>query len=595
VQRHGTVLVADNFTWDVVPACSGSTSLQVLLASTVIWCGIQPGLNAFRKLLCVLGAIPLALLVNGVRVAALTYLGTIYLRPVEGLLHNLIGVAALMLGMGVVILLTSLATPATGRTSKRRPLQGGVLLVLLLLLYAPALTWIVAAWLNSPLDRSGPWFMLAGIGCLLLVLRKHPGHHAVRHDCSRVGPASETACRWKVVAEPVAHQNAASIVAVAHRTRSSSDARRAKWIPLSGGTAARTILSYARSVCLAFVPPYSHRGQPHHAGHVSWPRAATVLFAASLLLLAMATMVDISLLKAAALMLSWFALVFYFRGPRVAGCCLPALAICYLGLPTVTYQLNSLGIAVLGPGWTAPADWLKLGFAALALLLSWCLIQRARGSLGIANPAPSLQPLLYLALAGVVLQAYLLNSATLPSGGLGLELSHFQGDWNGKDLPVSPVAEQIIGRERIISRRYTKEDRWVELLISSTGGDRRRAHSPEYCMTGNGWRIKDRSTLQLSLPIGPIEATLMTLSREGSADRLFGYWFSDGKGSWASFSGLLGEDATRRLKGRITDWHVFRLIAADEADLREFAQNLRFRFHTAPAPRDKLCASASPR
>ena len=70
VQRQGTVLVAENFQWDVVPACSGSTSLRVLLTAAVVWCGIQPRLSWPRKLLCILGAIPLALR-HGIRVAAL--------------------------------------------------------------------------------------------------------------------------------------------------------------------------------------------------------------------------------------------------------------------------------------------------------------------------------------------------------------------------------------------------------------------------------------------------------------------------------------------------------------------------------------------
>ncbi len=117
VQRQGTLLVAENFQWDVVPACSGSTSLRVLLTAAIIWCGIQPRLSWPRKLLCILGAIPLALLANGIRVAVLTYLGTIQLRPVEGLLHNLIGVAALMLGMGAVVLLTTLVMSDSQRTN----------------------------------------------------------------------------------------------------------------------------------------------------------------------------------------------------------------------------------------------------------------------------------------------------------------------------------------------------------------------------------------------------------------------------------------------------------------------------------------------
>ena len=144
-------------------------------------------------------------------------------------MHNVIGVASLMLGMGAVVLLTTLMTSDQQGTSRRSPLQGGLLLALLLLLYAPALTWMLYAWRVSPLDRGGLWYWLAGIGALSFVLWKHPRYTAQ-------------------------------------------------------------------------------------------PRLATVLFALSLLVLVLATIVSITFLKAAALLLSWFALVVYFRGWQVALC-----------------------------------------------------------------------------------------------------------------------------------------------------------------------------------------------------------------------------------------------------------------------------------
>jgi hypothetical protein len=75
----------------------------------------------------------------------------------------------------------------------------------------------------------------------------------------RVGPASHTACFVEVAAEPAAPQNTASSVDDEHRRRSSSNARSAPWMPLSGGTAARHVLSSPRNVCLASVPPYKNR------------------------------------------------------------------------------------------------------------------------------------------------------------------------------------------------------------------------------------------------------------------------------------------------------------------------------------------------
>ena len=118
----------------------------------------------------------------------------------------------------------------------------------------------------------------------------------------------------------------------------------------------------------------------------------------------------------------------------------------------------------------------------------------------------------------------------------------------------------------------------MEVLVSSTGGERRCADAPEYCMTGSGWRIKERGARSLTLPSGPVEAALMTLERAGYADRQLAFWFADGEQTLATFTRLLGTDAARCLRGEITDWYVFRLIAPDQESLTAFARELQFTF-----------------
>lgn len=124
----------------------------------------------------------------------------------------------------------------------------------------------------------------------------------------------------------------------------------------------------------------------------------------------------------------------------------------------------------------------------------------------------------------------------------------------------------------------------MELLISSTGGDRRRAHAPEYCLTGSGWQVRDRARQTLQLGDTSIETQLLTLRREPEADRWLAYWFTDGRQTWTSFLAMLREDTFRRLRGKVTDWHVIRLIGRSEADLRAFAEQLEFRLLAAPPP-----------
>ena len=174
VERQGTILVTDDFSWDVVPACSGSTTLRVLLMSTIIWCGVQPGLTRPRKLLCIVAAIPVALLANGIRVAALTYLGAVFLKPIDGALHDLIGVAAVMLSMGAVIMLTAFASGGPVQAPMRRSVQLGLLTLLVLLLAAPALAWLGNAWITSPTDQNGIFFSLLSLAVMLVFWFRTP-------------------------------------------------------------------------------------------------------------------------------------------------------------------------------------------------------------------------------------------------------------------------------------------------------------------------------------------------------------------------------------------------------------------------------------
>jgi EpsI family protein len=205
------------------------------------------------------------------------------------------------------------------------------------------------------------------------------------------------------------------------------------------------------------------------------------------------------------------------------------------------------------------------------LLRRWPFEQRCAVPNSVVSPS-----LLTVTAAALILQVLYLNSAKLPEARLELAVSHFQGDWDGIDLPLSDAAEQIIGRSRIISRRYRHGDDWVELLLSSTGGDRRRAHAPEYCLTGSGWRVYDRVREQLELPDGPVEVHMLSLRRQGYTDRVLAYWFTDGQRNWDSFPRMLAEDTWRRLRGEVTDWHVVRLIAENPNDLFAFARQLHF-------------------
>jgi hypothetical protein len=75
----------------------------------------------------------------------------------------------------------------------------------------------------------------------------------------------------------------------------------------------------------------------------------------------------------------------------------------------------------------------------------------------------------------------------------------------------------------------------------------------------------------------PVNVHLLSLRRDGNAERVLAYWFTDGKKNWDSFPKMLVEDTLRRLRGEVTDWHVVRLIAEDPKDLIAFSRQLQLK------------------
>lgn len=166
--QHGTILETGRFRFDVVPACSGSTSLRVLLALTLVWVG-QSHLPGWRRIAAIVAAVAIALLCNGLRVAALVALGDLRLEPVEGIPHDAIGLCTFAIALGLVIATCDLLSASAPREDTQPPPRSGLTAALglglvLALLALPVATWSANAWITSPLDHWG-WvaWILAGI------------------------------------------------------------------------------------------------------------------------------------------------------------------------------------------------------------------------------------------------------------------------------------------------------------------------------------------------------------------------------------------------------------------------------------------------
>ena len=166
ITRAGTILSTPKMTFDVVPACSGSTTLRVLLFFCIVWAGSHSGLTPGRRVAAAALAVPIALLANVFRVSSLVVTGHAAGKAAGDFFHAMAGVVAFILAMvGSYLVTERLAVASTPRPAGGRG-SGVLLAALLLFLFAPFLVWVAGGWILSPLDRLGFLFTVpaAAIG-----------------------------------------------------------------------------------------------------------------------------------------------------------------------------------------------------------------------------------------------------------------------------------------------------------------------------------------------------------------------------------------------------------------------------------------------
>jgi exosortase len=136
VSRSGNLLVLpDVIVLEIAQACSGLQSVMSLVAVSAICAAVVP-LSVRRGLLLMIAAVPLAIVGNGLRVAA-TALLTLWIgeSAVHGVIHELTGHVAFLVMcaaiVGLVIMTRSrpsrpAASPTQDLCAPRDPAYGGL-------------------------------------------------------------------------------------------------------------------------------------------------------------------------------------------------------------------------------------------------------------------------------------------------------------------------------------------------------------------------------------------------------------------------------------------------------------------------------------
>ena len=478
ITRDGTIISTVNFRFEVVPACSGSTALKVLLALGITWCGSHPGLTPLRRIIAVAAAAPLAVVINGLRVAALVAIGDSLLHPLEGAAHEAIGILCFMLAIACLYLLgESLARRRVDVAGVgRHGLRLGVVLLLVGILAAPTLLWCGTAWWSSPLDHFGWICAILGGGAVVWVWRRIGG------------PGSS--------------------------------------------------------------------------------RMGVLLLVVALGLILGGVLVEVFIFQALGLLGVLLAIAWWTGGwPRVR-VCLPFLAAASVGLPLVGFLLTTRS------GLEGPLMSMVLRTTLFFALFAIGVVVFLRASVTIRPEPQPLSLLMISILAAVVaIESALVTGRMVPEP-LRIEISWLQGSWVGMPTETDPASINLLGRDHVETRAYQDAaNRVVQMIITTTGGDRHRAHPPEYCMTGAGWLIDDQHQREVCMGGQMMPVSSLSLHRKDVKQTMM-YWFTDGEQRVSSYSAMLVIDTYRRLVGHRSDWALLRIIGTQE-DLVDFIREFR--------------------
>jgi len=95
------------------------------------------------------------------------------------------------------------------------------------------------------------------------------------------------------------------------------------------------------------------------------------------------------------------------------------------------------------------------------------------------------------------------TSAIPESTRLEVELPEDILDYNSKPLPVEQLALSYLPKDTSFGQRlYTAPDgRWILANVVLMGTDRTSLHKPEFCLEGQGWKINDHASKELSIPM----------------------------------------------------------------------------------------------
>ena len=513
VIREGTSLVVGSFRFNVDTACSGSKTMQEMIATAIVLAGIWGGLSLMQKTMAVLLAIPIAVFTNGLRVSGLM-LASIkagYGLGEDTFIHQFIGVFAFALALVIFWQICKVVKKITVFEKFEHEVKLTINVLLLLIIFFPLFYESFRSWVGSDWN---PYNKYAWVFILIALLMYISGWYYSGR---------------KLLKRKITRKD-----------------------EIYGVIIAGCGLAWAVIVT--------------KLGFVSIQAVGFIAFLTGVIIVN--------------------------SGVRFFCFEIPVLLVMTLSFPRVPLIINEF---IIGSG---SYDWDELFiariFLSVVLIGVYYLSRRyfvknvfsKRSNAAVLAEEKSKKwvvlniMLLVFAGSNLLWQGYIDDSKITVKTDydnlrLFADLPLKVGVWDGTKVELSDATKELLGGTDASLRIYSSDYALpVEFFYNFSGGNRHNLHPPEYCLTGAGWKILNRISLNLTDQNG-YEFPITVMKLQNNAEiRWFAFWFYDGVSIEANYVKMLGEDLFLRLSGQFREWSIYRVIAYREKDLIKFIREL---------------------
>jgi len=163
------------------------------------------------------------------------------------------------------------------------------------------------------------------------------------------------------------------------------------------------------------------------------------------------------------------------------------------------------------------------------------------------------------------------------SGGMKIDIPIEIAEWKARDIPLDERTYAILETRNVIMRDYSDvNDRSIYLYIVASEANRRVAHPPEVCYTGDGVEILGKEEIRFR--VQGLEEPLVVnsfVSRKGGKDSLVYYWYKSGDRFTAHYISLQAKAVLNQMAGKPISSALIRVSTSIDGNKQKATQILQ--------------------